>query len=390
MRFLRFFLSLGCVLLLIALTACSDVFRPIAIPVFNPSGDPQVQQRAVVINNNNGGAGGAGSAMIVDAVADATLGVFPTGNNPVHAATVAGDTWIANQGDDTLTVINNFSSGGTLPTTVNLPKTSAPRFILAADSNRVYVANGNDTISSVSTLLLAVNTTVGIPGGGSGAVAMVETPDLKKIFCVNSNTNNVSVLNPDLSAAAPNIGVGSQPVAAALNADGSLLFVINRGDNTMSVIDTPTNAVVGTLPVGAQPTAIAFDRSLRRLYVVNNGDHSLSIFRADSGAPTLLKQLTLTGTGSVAITALANGTRVYVANMASNNVSVIDTASNTETRTIAVGTSPVSITSGGGSLRVLVANSGSNNITDIQTSNDTVIATLSASAPNPGYVFSVQ
>ena len=66
------------------------------------------------------------------------------------------------------------------------------------------------------------------------------------------------------------------------------------------------------------------------------------------------------------------------------------TASNTETKLIPVGTAPVSITSGGGSLRVLVANSGSNNITDIQTSNDTVIATLNASAPNPGYVFSLQ
>src|SRR5215472_4601557 len=153
----------------------------------------------------------------------------------------------------------------------------------------------------------------------------------------------------------------------------------------MTVIDTPTNTVLSTIPVGAQPTAIAFDSSLRRLYVVNKGDHSVSIFRADAGAPTLLKQVTLSGTGSGAVTALANGTRVYVANQTSNNVSVIDTASNTETKLIAVGTGPVSITSGGGSLRVLVANSGSNNITDIQTSNDTVIATLNASAPNPGY-----
>ena len=35
------------------------------------------------------------------------------------------------------------------------------------------------------------------------------------------------------------------------------------------------------------------------------------------------------------------GTRVYVANISSNNVSVIDTASNTVTATVAVGTAPV-------------------------------------------------
>ena len=392
MRFFRLAWIVGCLSLLIALTACSDVFRPIAIPIFNPSGDPQVTQRAVVVNNNNNGAGGAGTVMIVDAAADVTLAVLPTGTNPVHANTISNNTWVANKNDSTLTVVNNFASGGTTGVTVTLPASSGPQFVMTTDPATVYVAEADGHISSVNASLLVVNKTVAT---GTNPVWLAELPDFTKVYSINNGSNDVSVFNSDLSPApVPNISVGTAPIAAAFNGDGSLMFVLNQGSNNVSVIDTKTDTVTTTLAVGStaspNPSAIVFDRALRRLYVANKAENSVTVFRADVGTPTLLKNIPLTGTAPVALTALANGTRVYVANNTSNNVSVIDTTSNTETKLITVGTKPVSITSGGGSIRVLVANSGSNNISDIQTSNDTVIATLGTSSPNPGFVLSLQ
>ncbi|MGH8509815.1 MAG: calcium-binding protein [Gammaproteobacteria bacterium] len=66
----------------------------------------------------------------------------------------------------------------------------------------------------------------------------------------------------------------------------------------------------------------------------------------------------------------------YITNSGSNNVSVIDTASNTVTATVPVGTNPegVAVTPDGGF--VYVANTGSNNVSVIATATNTVAATV--------------
>jgi YVTN family beta-propeller protein len=70
-----------------------------------------------------------------------------------------------------------------------------------------------------------------------------------------------------------------------------------------------------------------------------------------------------------------DGKRVYVANSGSNNVSVISTASDTVTTTIAVGTAPrgVAVTPDGKT--VYVTNSGSGTVSAISTATNTVIGT---------------
>src|SRR5476651_1623611 len=66
----------------------------------------------------------------------------------------------------------------------------------------------------------------------------------------------------------------------------------------------------------------------------------------------------------------------YVANGNSNNVSVIDTSSNTVVATVTVGMSPsgVAITPNGAF--AYVANFNSNNVSVIDTSSNTVVATI--------------
>lgn len=74
--------------------------------------------------------------------------------------------------------------------------------------------------------------------------------------------------------------------------------------------------------------------------------------------------------------AAPNGTRVYVANQNSGNVSVINTATNTVIATVPVGIGPsgVAITPDG--TRAYVTNQGSDSVSVINTTNNTVIATI--------------
>jgi YVTN family beta-propeller protein len=79
-------------------------------------------------------------------------------------------------------------------------------------------------------------------------------------------------------------------------------------------------------------------------------------------------------TSDLAIT--PNRQKVYVANIGSNNVSVISTTSRTVMATIPVGTSPVHVAVTPDGSRVYVANSGSNNLSVINSTTDTVTTTI--------------
>ena len=78
-----------------------------------------------------------------------------------------------------------------------------------------------------------------------------------------------------------------------------------------------------------------------------------------------------------------DGTRIYAPNRFSNNVSVIDTATNTVIATIPAGTFPVNAAVTPNGSRVYVSNNSSNNVSVIDTATNTVIATVPVgSTPN--------
>ena len=69
-------------------------------------------------------------------------------------------------------------------------------------------------------------------------------------------------------------------------------------------------------------------------------------------------------------------TKAYVANKGSNNVSVIDTATNMVTTTVPVGTSPYGVAVNPAETKAYVANKGSNNVSVIDTATNMVTATV--------------
>ena len=72
----------------------------------------------------------------------------------------------------------------------------------------------------------------------------------------------------------------------------------------------------------------------------------------------------------------------YISNAGSNNVSVINTATNTVIATITVGVAPGGVSVSPNGSRVYVANYTSNNVSIINTATNTVIATI-AVGTNP-------
>jgi YVTN family beta-propeller protein len=106
-------------------------------------------------------------------------------------------------------------------------------------------------------------------------------------------------------------------------------------------------------------------------YIPNLGSNNVSVI--DTATNTVVATITV-GSGPYGVAVNPAGTRVYVANRLDSTVSVIDTATNTVIGSpIPVGAFPVGVAVNPAGTRVYVANSASNNVSVIDTATNTVI-----------------
>ena len=144
-------------------------------------------------------------------------------------------------------------------------------------------------------------------------------------------------------------------------------------DSTVSVIDTATNTVVGSpIPVGNVPIGVAVTPDGTKVYVTNFGSANVSVIH--TATKTVVKTVPV-GTGPWAVAISPDGTKVYVANSAGNTVSVIRRPGNTVVATIPVGNVPygVAITPDGTQAYVTNHSAGPDNtVSVIATATNTV------------------
>ena len=361
---------------------CGDYFRPVANPILQPGGDPQRSQHVVAIADNGGN---PGSVSTLDISGDTNVGTVSVGRMPMHGAVVGGAVIVANSNDGTVAEYSTLSPQ-TVPLFVTLQAGADPTFVASTETSTAYIVEtGLNRVAAVS---IATSSLVADILVGANPVAAVETPDTKKVYAVNRDDNTVTPIATIDKSALPAVAVGDSPVYAVATSDSTLVFVVNQGSNSVSVISTTTDThAVPDITVGAGPNYAFYDRTLKRVYVTNQAGNSLSIIDASTGTPSLIATIpetgVCTGTAPIAVTAIADGSRVYVANHDSNNVCVLNTTNNTFSRSVTVGTAPVSIQAAADGSKVFVANSLSSSVSDIRTTDDTVVATIPMPQQDP-------
>ncbi len=101
----------------------------------------------------------------------------------------------------------------------------------------------------------ATNTVTATIPVGAEPYGVAVTPDGRKVYFANHESNNASVIATATNTVTATIPVGSFPYGVAVTPDGSKVYVANSGSNNMSVIDTVTNTVSATVSVGVEPVA---------------------------------------------------------------------------------------------------------------------------------------
>ena len=353
-------------LALIICVSCGDVYRPVVIPV-NPTPPNPAPFHAVFAISNNVPFN-KGAALQIDVSGDTNIGQADMGVNPTHAAVlpnnsrvfVAGAGSLYAGGSDVITAFtpaanSPVGTGLGTPTTFTFPNfgptgtggapawscSYLPDFVATTQTSAVFVANygvDNDpaclpnlsSTDSVAVVTLASNaiTNFAYLPAGAHPVALAETPNSQHLYVVNQGNGTVVDLSPtDLSTHAT-IPVGTTPVWAVARNDNQRVYVLTQGDGTLVSIDVASDTVVGSASVGAGANYLIVDPHLNRLYVTNPATSTVYVFAATGGAndtPVLLSSINMTAGANppcatacspVSVTALADGSRFYVASYA--------------------------------------------------------------------------
>ena len=182
------------------------------------------------------------------------------------------------------------------------------------------------------------------------------------------------------------VSVGSSPVAVAANSATNKIYAVNQNSNNMTVIDGATYYTT-TVATGQYPDAVAVNAATNMIYVANYNSHSVTVV---NGATNQVSATVQTGFGPKALAVNTVTNKIYVADYCANayctltgnqcKVTVIDGATNLPmnvTVSTQQGCHPDAVAVNTVTNKVYVADWGSNDVAVINGATDSLITTVS-------------
>ena len=268
--------------------------------------------------------------------------------------------------------IHSFTTINTGKTPITATITALPTFYPYA-----YINNfGDGTVSVINTTNNTVVATVAVGGHPAGAAVNATAT---RAYIANEGSNNVAVINTATFVVIAAIPVGSHPYGIVVSPDGSTVYVGNSSSNTVSVIDAATNTLTGTIGTGDGTQGLAVSPDGHWVYVTNSA--GILVIDATSNTVTATIPIDVMGVDPVGITISPDGSQLYVANTGGSSVTVISTATNSITNTIAVGKFPWGIAVSPNGAILYTANQQSSTVSAINVATGTVVATVPVGSP---------
>lgn len=314
------------------------------------------------------GCGNPGGVTVIDGATNSTATVIDANANGPRALAVNSITnkiYVANFWSGNVTVIDGSTNSFVTVADPNAKGIQSVAVAVNPVTNKIYVANNNlfgfsnTTAGNVTVIDGATNsiTTVTDPNA-IAPVAVAVNPVTNKIYVANEggypgpNHGNITVIDGATNSTATVTDSNAlAPISVGVNSATNKIYVANLNDAALSgnggvtVIDGATGAVATVRdPSAVAPTAVAVDSASNVIYVANYGlnppDSGVnspgSITVIDGVTNSLATVVDPNAINPVAITVDPATAKVYVANVYSDNVTVIDGSSTAKTYTLLV------------------------------------------------------
>lgn len=162
---------------------------------------------------------------------------------------------------------------------------------------------------------------------------------VRRVYCPNQAGDNVAVIDVDNQVVSRYVSVGNSPANDAphyIVADNNYWYVSLLGTGQVWKFDARTDTLVGTVSVPGSPALLALTPDGSKLYVSQFLLPGANRVIVVNTATMSVEKLVSTWTLPHGMRLNNAGTRLYVANMMSDNISVIDVATDSVIATVPV------------------------------------------------------
>jgi len=214
-------------------------------------------------------------------------------------------------------------------------------------------------------------------------------------FSGTGNTFKWTNDKPSIGLAASGIGdissftavnTGTTPIKATVKvtpfSDGYLYL---GGNNSVIPVDADIGQQTGNIPAGNLTAGIAVSPDGTRVYVANINSNTISVI--STATNTVLTTISV-GQSPLGVCFSPDGKRAYVTHITTSSVSVINTSTASVITTVHVGNYPYGIAASPDGKTVYTANTQASTVTAINTADNTVKATIPISFGPTGIVVS--
>jgi YVTN family beta-propeller protein len=229
------------------------------------------------------------------------------------ASGTAAVAYISNTGDGAVFVVDQSTASvvGTIPVG-DQPVGVA----FSPDGTSAYVANFGSGVSVIETATHSVVATITL-GGFPEDVAV--SRDGSRVYVSNATANTVTVIETASNGVVATIPVGAAPGALAVTPDGAFVYVSARNGGAVQVIATSTNTIVGSIAFPFNPGDLAMSPDGSTVYVLSGPFRSeLAVVETSSNTVTRTITLAISGESLLAVGVSPDGSVVYVTRQANN------------------------------------------------------------------------
>ena len=270
--------------------------------------------------------------------------------------------YVANGGTPSgVGIIDTATNGfvGLIPT-----GSGAQSLVLHEASERMYVARETeDLVDVVDTSIPTVITSVAV---GDRPTGIAVTPNGARVYMANIGSGDVTVIDTASNTVIATVPTGPFSNDVEITPDGSRVYVAVEAPDILQVIDTTSNTIVSTVPVRGNPHRIVFSSDGLRAYVTAGGGVQL----LDTTTNLEVDFFPVLAT-TFDIVLTPDETRAYVSSRLDSAVYAVDLVTKTVvTIPIPFQPSDLAVTSDGQS--VYVTRPALNQVTVIDTSSNTI------------------
>ena len=314
----------------------------------------------------------SGDVTVIDRTTDAVVTTFPVGKRPrgIHATpdgkrlfvTLSGSPRMAPGVDEDRAPADKTADGlGVIDAATRKlidrwhVGSDPEQFAISRDGKLAFIANEDDASASITDLS---------SGQGRGKVRVSEAPEGMgvnpengEVYATCEEKGEVFAIDPDAQRVIGKIDTGGRPRSVAFLPNGSRAYVACETSGYVAIIDAKSHQLLSKvrLPTGSLPMGTTISGDGKELYVSTGRGNAVAVIdtqKADAQRSPLLSARG-EGEGEESIVTMIpvgnrdwgialdpGGTKLYTANGASNDVSVVDLKTRKELRRVKVGDGP--------------------------------------------------